>query len=116
VSRRPNLVDGDRRSQHGLMSEPSTRRAVVRTGAKLAYAAPLVAATIRLRAVNVLAMSAGNITRVYPRRGVDVFMRGTRALCLRLLLRPAAMRPGLRALHVQSPPCGSPVHAAQGML
>src|SRR5215212_5378550 len=39
----------------GRLTTPTTRRTVVATGAKLAYAAPLVATSLKLSALNVAA-------------------------------------------------------------
>jgi hypothetical protein len=44
------------------MVEKITRRTVVRTGAKLAYAAPLVAASIGTRSAGATAVSGGAVT------------------------------------------------------
>ena len=45
-----------------LISVPSTRRAILRRGARLAYAAPVVAATIRLSAQSAGAVSGPTCT------------------------------------------------------
>jgi len=50
-----------RQQPGGRFAATTTRRTVVKTGAKLAYAAPLVAATMKLTADSALAASGGGL-------------------------------------------------------
>ena len=64
---RPPIRKGDRSHTacdptDGRFTTPTTRRTIVRTGAKLAYAAPLVAASLKLSATNAAAaVSLGSL-------------------------------------------------------
>jgi hypothetical protein len=58
------------------LSTGTTRRTIVKTGAKLAYAAPLVAATIKLSAQGALATVSGGCSATYQISGFPFQISG----------------------------------------